>query len=221
MVTIWASDYILNTVGYVLYKRGILKHNLTKNELPVEERGVLNTTCKSLMCFGFLVPQAATVYPNATVELEMLASSYPTASISAAGFHGNFAGVINFSARLANGSLAPMFKTKLSVATSLTASLSNMVLKATITDLSSKIEVTDSKIGKIPDAVLNAAFNLISKIFVIPKLNAIGEKGISIPSMKNVNFTNTKLAMDNHCVRITTDVQYSPSETLRFEAGNM
>lgn len=221
MVTIWASDYILNTVGYVLYKRGIFRYNLTKNELPVDERGVLNTTCTSLMCFGFLVPRAATVYPNASVELEMIASSYPTASISAAGFRGNFAGVINFSARLANGSLAPMFKTKVSVTISLAVSLNNTVLKATITDLSSTIEVTDSKIGKIPDFVLNAAFNLVSKIFIVPKLNAIGEKGISIPSIKDVRFTNTKLAMDNHCVHITTDVQYSPSESLRFEAGNM
>lgn len=210
MVTVWVSEYILNTVGYVLYKRGILVYNLTKNELPESIRGVLNTSCTNVACFGFLVPQAATVYPDASVEVQMFVSSYPTASISVGGFHGNFSGQINFYVRLANGSLEPMFKTRLSVTVSLTASLNGTSLRATIVDVSSTVEVTESEIGEISDPLLNGAFTLISNFFIIPKLNAIGEKGIPIPSVSDVHFTNTRLELADHCMRISADVEYSP-----------
>jgi len=34
MVTIWLSDYVLNTAGYVLYKRSVLQYTLTAKDLP-------------------------------------------------------------------------------------------------------------------------------------------------------------------------------------------
>lgn len=210
MVTVLVSEYVLDTFGYVLYKHGLLMHTLTKNELPEEQRGAFNTTCTNVACFGLLVPRAAAVYPGASVEVEILASSYPTVSISTDGIHVNCSGVINFYARLVNGSLAPMFKTRLSVTTSLTASLNGTYLRAVVVDLSPMIEVTESDIGHISDPLLNAAFVLISNLFLIPKLNAIGAKGIPIPNVKDVRFTSTRLELADHCVRIAADVEYSP-----------
>jgi lipopolysaccharide-binding protein len=213
MLTILVSDYILKTMGYVLYKHDILKYNLTKNDLPPDERGFLNTTCTSVACFGFLIPQAGKAFPNASAELEMFASSYPTATISSTDIQGNFAGIIAYRARLSNGSLVPMFRTKVSAVVNLDVTLNNMVLRGNLTKLTPTIQVVETQIGPIPDFILNGVFNLAAKLFIIPGLNAIGQKGIPIPSIKDVQFSNTKLEKDNHCLRISTDVRYSPSTT--------
>lgn len=147
----------------------------------------------------------------------MFASSYPTATISTTDIQGNFAGIIAYRARLTNGSLVPMFRTKVSVVVNLEVSLNDMVLRGNLTKLSPTIQVVETQIGPIPDFILNAVFNLAAKLFIIPKLNTIGQKGIPIPAIKDVQFTNTKLENDNHCLRISTDVKYSPSTTaLRF-----
>ena len=217
MVTIMVSDYIMKTMGYVLFKHHVLKYNLTKNDLPPDEKGFLNTTCTGIACFGFFIPQAAKAFPNASAELKMFASSYPTATISSTDIQGNLAGIIAYRARLSNGSLVPMFRTKVSVVVNLAVSLSDMVLRGNITKLSPTIHVVETQIGPIPDSILNGVFNLAAKLFILPKLNTIGQMGLPIPVINDVQFTNTKLENDNHCLRISTDVKHSPSTgSLRF-----
>lgn len=211
MVTIWVSDYVLNSMSYVLFKNGILKHTLTKRDMPPEDQGFLNTTCTSFECFGFLIPQAASAYPNASVEMEMAVSSNPIASVSRAGLKGTGLGTVAFRARLSNGSLVPLFKTNVSVAISLTVSLSDMILRGNITEITAVVQVTETQIGQISDQILTTLSNLIAKTVAIPRLNVICQKGIPIPSIKDVRFVNIRLENDNHCLRISTDVKYVAS----------
>jgi len=59
MATFWASSYVLNTAGYVLQKRGVLRYSFTKNDLAARYRDRLNTTCSWFDgCIGALVPPA-------------------------------------------------------------------------------------------------------------------------------------------------------------------
>lgn len=220
MVNIWVSDYMLNSMSYVLFKNGILKHTLTKKDLPPEDQGVLNTTCTSLRCFGNLVPQAATAYPNASVEMEMAVSSYPIASMSKSGLNITGFGTVACRARLINGSLVPLFRANVSAAILLTASLSgDMILRGNITEITSVIHVTETQIGRISDEILTTVSNQIANTIAIPRLNVICQKGIPIPSIKDVRFVNIRMDNDDHCFHISTDVKYIASDetkVLRF-----
>lgn len=208
MVTIWISDYVLSTIGYVLYNGGVLKRHLTNEDLPLKERGLLNTTCTSYECFGMLVPSAGKIYPNATAEFDAVATSFPTATVTAAGVEGTFAGTVACSARLSNGSLVPMFKANMTAVLDLQVSLNKMILRGNITRLSSVIKVTESKIGELSSQVLTMLFNIATKAVILPELNAVGQKGIPVPGFRNVQFVNTRLEYLNRCVRIATDVRY-------------
>ena len=221
MVTLWISDYVLNTVGYVLHKHNILHGLVTKNDLPKEQRGYLDTTCTSVMCFGNLVPQVAQSFPNASVEMEMVVTAPPTVEITASDVIGHFAGVITYRARLANGSVADLFKTKLNVGMYLNIYLNNSVIKGKVVKFTSAITVTESHIGPISSLILNAVLKLAANFYIIPKLDMVGERGIPIPVLKNVRFTNTQLHLESHGLRIATDVVYSPAGTvLRFHGAH-
>ena len=78
MVTFWVSSYFLNSASYVIQKHSILRHTLTKRDLPEKSRDLLNTTCSFLSgCTGAYVPAVGKQFPNASIELEMFSSSAP------------------------------------------------------------------------------------------------------------------------------------------------
>jgi len=217
MLTFWASSYVLNTAGYVLQKRGVLRHDLTKKDLPERSRDRLKTTC-SLWdgCIGALVPPVGRKYPNASVEIEMFSSASPAAVISPQNVTGNFAGVAVFRARLADGSLAHLFTMNITAKITVILRLDGTVLKANVTSIENALAVTDSSVGPISTMLLGRAFNVAKNTFIIPNLNEVGQKGFPLPTIKHVRFTNAGLLLENDCVRVFTDVTYS-SSTLYFQ----
>ena len=216
MVTFWASSYVLNTAGFVLQKRGILRHNLTKNDLPAQFRYRLNTSCGFLDgCIGALVPAVGKMFPNASVEVEMFSSASPMAGISPQNMTGNFAGVTVLRARLSNGSLAHLFGINVTAKITVVPRLDGTVLKATVLSMENALAVIDSSVGPISTVLLGLAFDVAKKTFIIPKLNEAGEKGFPLPVTKGVQFTNAGLQLEKDCVRVSTDVTQR-SSTLYF-----
>jgi len=216
MATFWASSYVLNTAGYVLQKSGVLGQNVTKKDLPDKSRYLLNTTCSLVTgCIGALVPVVGKKYPNASVEMEMYSTTAPIAGISSQNLTGSFAGVIVFRARLAAGSLAPLFAINVTAKITVTAKLDGTVLKADVTSMEEAFAVINSDVGPISTALLGLAFDVAKKNFIIPKLNEAGNMGFPLPTVKHVQFTNTGLQLEKDCVRVSTDVAYRPS-TLYF-----
>jgi len=215
MVNFWASSYVLNTVGYVLQKRGILRHNLIKKDLPRESRDRLNTTCSFLAgCIGALVPQVGKKFPNAFVEVEMFSSAPPMAGIDPQKLTGSFGGVAVLRARLSDGSLAHLFGINVTAKITVVVRLDGTVLKATLTSMESTFAVINSSVGPISTTLLGLAFDVFKTRFIIPKLNEAGEKGLPLATIKHVRFINAGLRLENDCVRVFTDVTYSSSNTL-------
>jgi len=212
MATFWASSYVLNTAGYVLQKRGVLRHNLTKNDLPEQFRDRLNTTCGLLAgCIGALVPAVGKMFPNASVEVEMFSTASPAVGIDPEKLTGSFAGVLVFRARLSNGSIAHLFGMNVTAKMTVTPRLNGTVLKASVTSMEQILDVTESSVGPISATLLGLAFDVAKKTFIIPQLNEVGEKGLPLPTIKHVQFTNTELKLERDCIRVSTDVAYSPS----------
>ena len=218
MVTFWASSYVLNTAGYVLQQRGILRHNLIKKHLHRESRDRLNTTCSFLAgCIGALVPQVGKKFPNASVEVEMFSSAPPMAGIDPQKLTGSFAGVAVLRARLSDGSLAHLFGMNITAKITVAVRLDGTVLKATVTSMENTFAVINSSVGPISTKLLGLAFDVFKTRFIIPKLNEAGEKGLPLPTIKYVRFTNAGLQLEKDCVRVFTDVAYSSSDTLYFQ----
>jgi len=216
MVTFWASSYVLNTAGYVLQQRGILRHNLIKKHLHRESRDRLNTTCSFLAgCIGALVPQVGKKFPNASVEVEMFSSAPPMAGIDPQKLTGSFAGVAVLRARLSDGSLAHLFGINVTAKITVAVRLDGTVLKATVTSMENTFAIINSSVGPISTALLGLAFDVFKTRFIIPKLNEAGEKGLPLATIKHVRFTNTGLQLEKDCVRVSTDVT-SSSSTLYF-----
>ena len=217
MATFWASSYVLNTAGYVLQKRGVLRHNVTKKDLPEKFRDRLNTTCSFMSgCIGALVPQVGKKFPNASVELEMYSSTAPMAGIEPRNLTGSFAGIVVFRARLSDSSLAHLFGMNVTAKITVTPRLDGTVLKATVASMEEALSVINSSVGPVSTTLLGLAFDVAKKTFIIPKLNEAGEKGFPLPTVKYVRFTNVGLQLEKDCVRVSTDVTYNPS-TLYFE----
>ena len=197
---------------YVLQKRGVLRHNLTKNDLPESSRHLLNTSCAFFdRCIGALVPQVGKKFPNASVELEMYSSVPPVAGIDPQNLTGAFSGVVVLRARLSDGSLAHLFGMNVTAKIRVAPRLEGTVLKATVTSMENTLEVVDSRVGRVSAELLGLAFDVAKKSFIIPKLNEAGATGFPLPTVKHVKFTNTAIQLENNCVRVATDVEYSPS----------
>jgi len=212
MVTYWASSYVVNTAGYVLHHRGVLRHNLTRNDLPQQYRDRLNTSCGLLAgCIGALVPAVGKMYPNASVEVELFSTGSLTAGIDREKLIAGFAGVAVLRARLSNGSLAHLFSMNVTAKIAVTPRIDGSVLKASVGSMEQTLAVVNTSIGPISTTLLGLAFDVAKNTFIIPKLNKAGEMGFPLPATKNVKFTNMKLQLEKDCVRVSADFTQSSS----------
>jgi len=211
MATFWASSYVLNTAGYVFQKRGVLRYNVTKEDLSKKSRDFFNTTCSFFRCIGAFVQAVGKKFPNASVELEMYSSSAPMARIDPQKLTGSFAGVVMFRVRLSDGSLEHLFGIDVKANITVAPILDGSVLKAKVISMDNTLTVIDSRVGSISNTLLELVFDVVKKKFIIPKMNEAGEMGIPLPALKHAQFINTGLYLENDCVRISTDVKYSPT----------
>jgi len=95
------------------------------------------------------------------------------------------------------------------VTVTLTVAIDGMTVKAKICKLSPTIKVTDSAVGVISGPVLTLVFNLAAKLFIVPKLNQVGQAGFLLPMIQHIRLINSKLSYNTHALCLTTDVQYS------------
>ena len=211
MATFWASSYVLNTAGYVFQKRGVLRYNVTRENLSKKSRDLLSTSCSYFICIGAFVRAVGKKFPNAFVELEMFSSSAPMVEIDTQKLTGNFAGVVVFWARLPDGSLEQMFVINVTAKITVAPRLDGNVLKAKVISMENTLTVIGSNVGPISIPVLEVVFDVVKNTFIIPKLNEAGEMGIPLPALKHAQFINTGLQLEHDCVQVSTDVKYSPT----------
>jgi len=208
MVTIWMSDYVLNTAGYVLYKRDKLRYNLTSTLLPKDRTGFLSTTCPALpTCIGRFLPSVAKLFPNASLELELFADDAPKAVITPEEINGSLSLVLVFRARLSNGSLVYLFRTAVTVFVPITPRLNGTVIQGHIERIKISFKVIDSVVGNI--STLPTIFSGVKQT-VLDMLNEFGQKGFPLPVIKHVELISPGLTLESHALRLTTDIKYSP-----------
>jgi len=224
MISFLASDYILNTAGYVLQKHGILKYDLTRKDLPDANKDLLNTTCTGngqfslVTCIGMFITQLKTMYPKSLVEIALATSEAPTLEIESSGLRGHFVGQAVFTVRTPDGKSHPAFTLDLDVGATITVQLDGQIIKAQVTKLTPTFKITDSKIGNISEISVSFLFGII-ETFAMKQLNEVGKKGMPLPKIDNVNYVNPKITLVKDGIHFATDIKYAPSSTLYFKSG--
>ncbi|GFR57488.1 bactericidal permeability increasing protein [Elysia marginata] len=206
-VYIWMSEYTPNSFLYQAHTHGYLKYNVTKNDLPSDNKSYLNTTCK-LKCVGTIIPQIGHKYPNSTVKLGFETMAVPNATMTNKTLDVNVKSLVTLWAQTPTNTTA--FLATLIVNASLTAqpSIKNERLTAVITDHTFKLSVVKSAVGQLFPAVYNAVIEGILTIVVIPELNAVAAKGAQLPVVEGVQFNNTVLLVQPGNLLIGTDLKY-------------
>jgi len=105
-----------------------------------------------------------------------------------------------------------LFGMNVTAKTTVVPRLDGNVLKATITSMEVALSVIDSSVGPVSTTLLGMVFDVLKKMFIIPKLNEAGEKGFPLPAIKHIQFTNTVLQLDKECILVSTNVKYSPTK---------
>lgn len=186
MVGIWVSEYAINTMGYALYRRGILSYST-------------NISSSALL---------SSLYPLATVSVSLNASRAPTAIIRIYGIQGNFYGTASFSARFSNGTVLDLVTVSVNANVTVTPSFNGNFVAATASSSGVAVSIVSSNIGTVDDQLLSGLGDFLMATYVIPKLNEVGRRGAPVPALKNVAFPNAALQLQTGTLVLLTDVRY-------------
>lgn len=210
MVTIWISDYIAQTVGYVLQRQNVLSYHLSRDILPDSSKDYLNTTCTGGLCFGSFLPQVSRAYPNASVEMDLVLTGPPRIEISPRSIRGTILTMVTFSARLSNETLVQMFRTNMTVSVGIAVSLIDSVLRGNVTGLVPYVSVLDSSIGTVSAPVLQTLLRTAVGSYVLPVLRKFVWNGVPLPTISGVQLVDPRIEMLSRCLVVSTDVRYVP-----------
>ena len=223
MVNFWVTDYAINTLCYAAFKHDVLMYNLTRADLPKAEQFTLNTTCPTgLPCIGKLIPQIGKLYPNSYVVLRMRVTSAPIIDVSKHLAQTNWTGVVDYHVNLPNGTSSKfMFSTSLDVQFDLKVKLEKLNVTAQIQDFRLNMSLIKSSIGSVNVSLLRSVIDLVVKVFVIPRLNAVGATGLRLPSLDHVSYEHAELQWVRNALFVAADIEHDeePSTSLTF--GNM
>ena len=213
MVTIWISDYVFNTAGYVWQKRGMVSYNMTKNNLPKDLTGLLSTTCTIQdRCLGILIPQVGQKYPNSSIEVNVSTTEPPSVIIDAQDIIVRLVGSLAFRARLQDSSSADLFGVNVVLNVSVVPFIEQQVLKAKVssTDKNVSMNLANSNVGTVPADILKLLLDAVKKTYVIPKMKEVSKRGMPLgqSEIKNFIFVKPQLQLENNCVRISTNAYY-------------
>jgi len=210
MITIYLSQYMANTIGYLLQQRNVLSYSLTRDD--VQNTTFFSTTCSTGPCFGTLFPNAQTLFPNSHVELRMATTEPPTLTIAPSAATGRFRGNMDVVVRQADGASRSILSLEVGFETEVSVEVQGSMLKAQVTTLSPSVTVLHSQIGNNPQASqLNELVQFLATNFIIPKLNEVGEEGIQVPNMYGVEFVDPTLRKIQGAIEFSTNLRYLPT----------
>ncbi|XP_060081853.1 uncharacterized protein LOC132561140 [Ylistrum balloti] len=225
MMYLWVSDYIVNSLLYQAQQHKFLAYNLTAQDLPPANRSALNTTCHTILCIGNLIPQLQKSYPNCQVELHMRSTSMPGVSVTSTDVRGNAGGIIDFFARPVAGTYrgnrllykysikstpAYLFTLNVTMSTSADVQVKNETIYGKLRDVKFGVKVVKTAIKDIDEKALQFIIDIALDTVVIPEINSIGSKGLTLPTIENVHFVNPKLVLMQRTVLVSTDLHYAP-----------
>jgi len=202
---IFVSDYVVNSISYVLFTLGKLVLKVTPKDIPSYSPVRLNTTD-----FKFIIPALYARYPNMAMVLELYSTQPPTAIFTSNGAAVSAIGDLTVYVQDANGSLIDAFTLNGSIATQGVALLAGETLYGNLTYLKGDFTLHDSNIGPVNPTLFDSLLNLLFSSGVVPAVNALMKQGFQLPTVKGLTFQNPSLGFGTGYVYVSTDVQFTP-----------
>jgi len=177
------------------------------DEIPSSFPYQLNTST-----FCPFVPDMCKEYPDYPMMLHLFATQYPTANLSTTGAWLEMNAEFDFYVTLENGTNVPMFNLAVTAFANGSAYIVNGTkLSGILTYLHSNISLLSSNIGTVRTVLLQVLIDAVFTKLIIPALNEVFAKGLQLPSIEGVSFTNPEISYAVHSVLISTAVTYNPS----------
>jgi len=207
------SEYVANSLGWILYESGTLVTSFTKADLPPNSPLQLNT---SNIIMKQISPQLDTLYPNCGMSLLITFNPYasntsaPIATVIPNGISFSLATNVLFQVETPNdvqpgncvandgiylcNAFALQLQLGLNISQSIQENETDVIVTAKITGLSLQWEFIESNVGSVQSSILNS----LSRVFiptVLSELNALlAATEIAVPkTVENVlleNFSN-------------------------------
>lgn len=219
MADLYVNAYVLNTLLYAVHQNDLLSYEFTRNDLPRGYHYLMNTSCTSNSCIGKLLPDIFSRHPEATVELDVIATKSPFLNISDKGCSIALGGNIKIQIRNSTGSVTTLGVLALEGYAEMSVSINSQgkvafkVKEFEFTSARISDKETNGKIrlGKNVAEVLRSATGK----YVLPKLNEIGKKGLSILHFGKLSANSSFLMLVQNAFVLTTDVTYSKAKTAK------
>ncbi|XP_059147741.1 bactericidal permeability-increasing protein-like [Physella acuta] len=205
MLYIWVTDYTAKTAAYVTQSKDFLKYTITKQSLAAKDRNIMDTTCSSRdFCAGSILDSLSENYPNTSIAIDIRSAKTPEVAFTTSGLDLKLYGQLTFTA---GGQTFLSCLVTLSL--SGTAHIEKEILVGNIVDFSLSVSDVTSTLGDAQIENLNKVLNGVVSTFVQPALNDLANKGVDLPIVKDIRFTNAKLTFYNGYLVVATDVTYT------------
>ncbi|XP_075427841.1 LOW QUALITY PROTEIN: bactericidal permeability-increasing protein-like [Ascaphus truei] len=199
------SQFSVNSAGYVHYKSGILRVNVTDDMIPKLSPLRLNT--KSL---GIFVPELQRRFPDPSpVLLHVSARAPPSVSCQPDALTLQVSADIQAFAIGPDQTITPLFQLQMDMATQVDVLLSEESLGAVVNLRNLSLSLTQSDVGLVKVDALQNMLNMALKIVLLPLVNERLKNVFSIPNPR-VHLQNPMVHVLQGYLLIVTDVQISP-----------
>ncbi|KAI0219814.1 BPI fold-containing family C protein [Lamellibrachia satsuma] len=212
MMTLWASDYVLNTLGHLLQRYGLVQYRLSNKDLETHGKPhLLDTTCPGDVCIGKFVDGVSKQFPNSSVLVHMVSiggDDFPRFTMLPGELRGHLSGQVYFSAQTPNGSHVHLFKTRVNLTTSMSVKVDCDRVKAKVVSFNINMEIVHANFKAVIEPELESFFKVIADIWIIPKLNELGDIGLELPSVKDLGFVNHEIKILKGALQLGVDFKY-------------
>lgn len=212
MMTLWASDYVLNTLGNLLQRYGLVQYKLMNKDLVSQGKShMLDTACPGDVCIGKFINGVSKQFPNSSVIVHMVSiggADFPRFIMQPGDLRVHLSGMAYFSALTPNGSHVHMFKAHVNMTMSLGVRVSDDRIKAKVASYSTKMKIVHTNIKAVTEPELDAFFKVIADIWIIPKLNELGDIGMELPIFKEFAFVNPEIKIQKGAMQLNVDFKY-------------
>jgi len=211
MVSVWISDFTLNSAGKVFHNAGLLKNlispAISADLIPANLKMFLNT--KS---FEYIIPELYKRFPNQPIQFDLATYQAPsfdiqTGKIDVKLYVKAIVGVLH-----SNGTTTTVFYMKINVnavgSVFIKSINKQLIVGGNIVSFSPALSVGGSVIGEINLPIDNKGINTMIRGLVIDQANPILNKGFPIPKIPDLDFKNSAVGIVQDAIRVETDVSY-------------
>ncbi|XP_072917594.1 bactericidal permeability-increasing protein-like [Hemitrygon akajei] len=211
MLYLGISDFLANSAGFVFHEAGALQIKITDEMVPKESPFRLNTNS-----FGIIMPQLEKLYPNMKMIMN-LHTTKPPVLRARNDITLQALAALDVLAILPNSSLVSLFVLNIDTSVSAKMNVLGMKVIGSVTLNHLGLSLGHTRVGPVPVQGLELLIKIVIRAVVLPKVNDKLARGVPLPSMKNLDFVNPVLTVNQNILVIATDIHYRPGTSSRSQ----